>query len=125
MYNRIGPDNMGQSTWEGPVEGLAEAAGLGERVWDVAHEEMGVHISSGGSRSFQQPVRVSALVVRVEKYGRNIMLLPFLCTFPLVTLSPRHQSHGTSVEAAVALPSRCALWVCPSAAQPCRAQLPD
>ena len=28
MYNRIGPDNMGQSTWEGPVEGLAEAAGL-------------------------------------------------------------------------------------------------
>ena len=97
----------------------------GERVWDVAHEETGVHISSGGGRSFQRPVRVSVLVVRVEKYGRNIMLLPFLCTFPLVTLSPRHQSQGTSVEAAVTLPSRCALWVCLSAARPCGTQLPD
>lgn len=48
-------------------------------------------------------------MVRVEKYGRNIRLLPFLCMLPLVTPSSRHQSQGTSVEAAIALPSGCAL----------------
>ena len=97
----------------------------GARVWEVAHEEKGVHISSGGGQSFQWPVRVGARMVRVEKYGWNIVLLLFLCTLLLVTLSPRHQSQGTSVEAAITLPSRCALQVCPSAAQLCGAQLPD
>ena len=57
-------------------------------------------------------------MVRVEKYGWSIRLLLFLCMLPLVTPSSRHESQGTSVEAAIALPSGCALQLLsPVAAQ--------